>query len=383
MKQTDMTYSEKRSMMLSLKFNLKHTLKLNLEYVRQSLSKRFIVSIFYSCLLLFVAWSNDRVWADIPNSIHQLEHQDHRSESTQVIMHGALNNYKKQVEESLPKAKQAIELSLGLSIPEITIHLSPNKAKMRLLAEQQHKYMPPAWSAGLAYPQSQEIYLPEVPFNQLLPLLKHELVHIALGQSTHRLPLWTNEGIAVAIGEGLSWERMWRLNEAAAQQNLISFHQLTKRFPHSGTQANIAYAQSAHFIAYLQEIYGKDQFKQWLAALLQGQSLAKASQEHLKHEFWFIERSWRKGLEKGLFTQIALLFKMDTIWALSILLFVFFGFKKIGQRKQRLNSYRPEQALGIRVAHQPKSDQNNSDRAIIHQVQHSDSEQIFKLSSES
>jgi hypothetical protein len=254
---------------------------------------------------------------------------------------------------------------------------------MRLLAEQQHKYTPPAWSAGLAYPHSREIYLPEVPFNQLLPLLKHELIHIALGKSRDRLPLWTNEGIAVAIGEGLSWERMWTLNEAAAQKTLISFHQLTKRFPHSGTRAHIAYAQSAHFIAYLQEVYGKDKFKKWLAALLQGQSLEQASKEHLNHEFWFIERSWRQGLEKGIFAQIALLFKMDTIWALSILLFVFFGFKKIAQRKKRLRSYHSEPALGIHIAHQPRNDPKHLDQVVIHQVKQSDSEQVFKLSSES
>ena len=155
------------------------------------------------------------------------------SNQSKIISHGSLEHYASQVKQLLPQAKEELFIKLGLSIPAVQIHLSSDKTKMLALATQHHKFTPPSWSAGLAYPRSSEIYLPEVPHNQLLPLLKHELVHIALGQHK-KIPLWINEGIAVAIGEGLSWERLWTLHEATVQHSLLKFESLQNRFPHKG-----------------------------------------------------------------------------------------------------------------------------------------------------
>ncbi|MAD60955.1 MAG: hypothetical protein CMH49_05510 [Myxococcales bacterium] len=303
------------------------------------------------CLLLWSQISSAHTYpqaaATKAGHIQSNADQAHTNNS-KIISHDSLEHYASQVKQALPQAQKELLAKLGLSIPTVKIHLSSNKAKMLVLAAQHHRFTPPSWSAGLAYPRSQEIYLPEVPHNQLLPLLKHELVHIALGQHK-RIPLWINEGIAVAIGEGLSWERLWTLHEATVQHSLLKFENLRNRFPHSGTQASIAYAQSAHFIAYLRETQSELNFKAWLSALLAGEHLEKASKHHLSHEFWFLERTWRKSLEKGWFAQIALLFKMETVWALSILFFVFAGLKKLRKRKQRLSSY-DEQPLTVRIA---------------------------------
>ena len=168
--------------------------------------------------------------SDLANKATALKTSELRQ--SQVIAYGQLEHFKSQVKRALPRAKKELHTQLGLSLPSLKIHLSANKSKMRALAERHHKFTPPSWSAGLAYPRSREIYLPEVPHNQLLPLLKHELVHIALGQynekGKRRLPLWINEGIAVAIGEGLSWERLWTLNETASQNALLKFQKLSE-----------------------------------------------------------------------------------------------------------------------------------------------------------
>ena len=72
-------------------------------------------------------------------------------------------------------------------------------------------------------------------------------------------------------------------------------------------------------IAHLRETQTELKFKAWLSALLKGESLEQAAKNHLSHEFWFLERNWRKSLERGWFAQVALIFKMETIWALCIL----------------------------------------------------------------
>lgn len=281
-----------------------------------------------------------------------------------IVNPNMLMRFEHQVIEALPLARAQIEKGLGLTIPHITVHLSPTKAKMREQAQFNHKYTPPAWSAGLAYPKSLTIYLPEVAHKELLPLVKHELIHIALGQRK-RLPLWVNEGIAVALGDRLTWERLWTLNEAAANGTLIRFKELKHTFPKSGTKASIAYAQAAHFIHRLRDTQGIERFERWINALLDGESVEDASKLYFKAPFWTLERQWRKSLERGPVAWLSMLMKSENIWTLAILIFVIGGFKRLRSRRLVHDTY--EAPLKIKVARTEEPQrQSNASRLIFH-----------------
>ena len=260
-----------------------------------------------------------------------------------------LASYIAEIKSILPAARLDVEESLGIDVPYLTIHVADNESEMRDIAKAHHHFMPPQWSAGLAYPRSKEIYLPSVPHRQLYPLIKHELVHIALGESA--LPLWVNEGVAVALGEGLSWERMWTLNEAASQGTLHRFKTLERRFPSSGQPASVAYAQSAHFINHLRDKFGDRALSSWLSTLRRGVDLDKASIESFSTPFWRLERSWRRSMERGVFAWLSALAKSETLWALSLILFIVFGGQKIKRRRRRF--FEDEYGLEVRVAENP------------------------------
>ena len=269
-----------------------------------------------------------------------------------VIHHEShLKDYAQKVRLLTAHARDDLERRLGFTVRPLTIHLDNNEAEMREHAQRDHGFTPPQWSAGLAYPSRGEVYLPVTHHTALLPLIKHELAHIALGPSS--LPLWINEGVAVSLGEGLSWERVWTLNEAASLGNLHLFKDLTRSFPHSSQGAAIAYAQSAHFINDLRSRYGPEAFHQWLSAIRAGEGVDQASQKHFQAPFWRIERTWRKGLERGLFAWLSIFFKSETLWSLSLLLFIVLGTRKLRRRKRSVT--RRERPLQVHVAKSHKN----------------------------
>ena len=147
-------------------------------------------------------------------------------------------------------------------------------------------------------------------------------------------PLWLNEGVAVVFSEGVSWERMWTLNENANLGSLLSFSQLSRRFPYSSTQAKLAYAQSAHFVQYLINQFGLEDFQRFLYLSGQNQSVEKAAADVFQRSFYKIENQWRVQFKKG-WSWLFFLLQESTIWAVVILLFILRGWTTI-RKKRRL-----------------------------------------------
>ena len=88
--------------------------------------------------------------------------------------------------------------------------------------------LPPSWSAGLAFPRDRAVY-PVTAHAELTPLLRHELVHIALADA--QIPLWINEELAVTFGDGLSLERCGR---SMKPRRIDSTLLVNRRFPEHG-----------------------------------------------------------------------------------------------------------------------------------------------------
>lgn len=260
----------------------------------------------------------------------------HESDDTAdiLVIPSSLERHREGLSQALIEARRAVEDQLGVSVPAIRLYLSATPNEMRALARENQNALPPSWSAGLAFPKSRAVYIPVTSHAELAPLMRHELVHIALAEA--KIPLWVNEGLSVTLGEGLSLERLWTLNEAAAAQTLHSLADLTRRFPEHGHPAQVAYAQSGHFIHYLREAEGAESLRAWVKALTRGASLTEASEQHLQNSLQVHESQWREGLKRGPLAWLALTAKSETLWALTILLFVILGGRKLKRRRQNL-----------------------------------------------
>jgi hypothetical protein len=139
---------------------------------------------------------------------------------------------------------------------------------------------PPEWAIALAYPrlnivlfEAHSLTRPEGS-----QTLKHELVHVALGQLGGDFPRWFQEGMAME----LTGERKWQLEQVATltravTQNLVyEFEELTDGFPHSADSVEIAYAQSAAFVEFLRARHGSAAFNRLIERVAQGDNFEKA-----------------------------------------------------------------------------------------------------------
>ena len=139
---------------------------------------------------------------------------------------------------------------------------------------------PPSWAVALAYP-GQNIVLVEA--HSLVtaegPLtLRHELVHVALGQFGSVWPHWFQEGLA----QELTGERKWHvqqvatLTRAVTQDRVFAFDDLAGHFPHNPDDVEIAYAQSAAFVEFLRDRHGSLAFQRLIDRVAGGDGFEKA-----------------------------------------------------------------------------------------------------------
>lgn len=123
---------------------------------------------------------------------------------------------------------------------------------------------PPSWAIALAYPahhvmlvEAHSLLNPDGPLT-----LKHELVHVALGQLGHGWPHWFQEGLA----QELAGEREWRLEHVATLTRAVTAERvfflddLIDGFPARPEDVELAYAESYAFVAFLRERHGAAAF---------------------------------------------------------------------------------------------------------------------------
>jgi hypothetical protein len=92
--------------------------------------------------------------------------------------------------------------------------------------------------------------------------LRHELVHIALGRLGRSWPHWFQEGLAQHLtGERrFSIESYTTLARAVAGDRIFRLDDLAQGFPERPSDVEVAYAESAAFVAFLYERHPSEQF---------------------------------------------------------------------------------------------------------------------------
>jgi hypothetical protein len=203
---------------------------------------------------------------------------------------------------------------------------------------------PPGWAVALAYP-SKNVVLVEA--RSLVQgdgqvTLRHELVHVALGQLGQDWPHWFQEGLAMELTQ----ERRYRLSQyetlsrAVAQGRVFRFDDLRERFPLHAADVEVAYAQSAAFVEFLRERHGVAAFGALIDRMQAGDAFERAFGIAFHTSLTVEERAFRDQLP-GRYPWWPLLLSGESlVWGSTALLLVAAAVR----RRRQVNALRTEQA---------------------------------------
>jgi hypothetical protein len=151
---------------------------------------------------------------------------------------------------------------------------------------------PPGWAVALAWPGANVILVDarSIATADGKTTLRHELVHIALGQLGKDWPRWFQEGVAQMVTRESQFKsgHYSTMALAIASDRLYDFDALRDGFPERPRDAEVAYAQSVEFVTFLFSRFGPEQFGQLIDLNGQGvifeQAFARAFHTSLSLE---------------------------------------------------------------------------------------------------
>ena len=215
---------------------------------------------------------------------------------------------------------------LGQSVAQdLEVIIARNPSEMKELAPREAP--PPAYAAAVAYPKRGLVLLSYTAPNtwnipDLEALYVHELTHVVLARAVdhHPVPRWFTEGLAVSRSREHNLARFRTLTMAVMGKRLHRLTQLSGHFPSRPHDVNIAYAQSASFVSYLQsERADRQRFQALVKHLRQGRRFEDAMHESYHVSLDYLEREWRAGLSHK-YRLVPLFLSGSGVWLLAIIL---------------------------------------------------------------
>jgi hypothetical protein len=138
---------------------------------------------------------------------------------------------------------------------------------------------PQEWTGGAAYTQLSTIVLGIAP-NDIdwgKRALVHELTHLVTSQMVfnpfNNIPNWLNEGLSMYAEGQLQDVYQSYLQQAAADDALISVRTLSSSFSAFAEQSYLSYAQSYSLVNFLINSYGQEKMFELLATFKQGSTI--------------------------------------------------------------------------------------------------------------
>jgi hypothetical protein len=228
----------------------------------------------------------------------------------------------KRAEASTPRLAGLLDLPTG---KRIEIFLTQSQEQFFSLQPSQA----PAWADATAYPKQGWIFLRKNSLRggmaaEDVQVLDHELVHIILGQafSKSRPPQWLQEGVAQWFSGEYGPETVDRIAEGMLGKGLFSLGALSHPFPRDPVRAQLAYAQSADFIAWLVGRYGQDVLAVLVRESVKGASFEASLRKATGRSMGELDRAWSKRLKKSWLWVKALVNDTALLGFATILLFV-------------------------------------------------------------
>jgi hypothetical protein len=211
----------------------------------------------------------------------------------------------------------------------------------------------PQWAGGTAYPSLGMIFL-KTPgasgpgAKPITQVLEHELVHILLGRVflPHEPPQWLQEGLAQVLAGELGPQTTTTLARGMATPGgLLPLDGLDRGFPEDASRAQVAYAQSAHFLGWVRSEYGDDSLQVLVREIASGASTGAAVRRATGEALDDVEQAWKRTLSpaRGVPLWLSVIGSTDAWWALTGLLGLGAVFMARRRYKRRLANMRAEE----------------------------------------
>lgn len=177
---------------------------------------------------------------------------------------------------------------------------------------------PPDWTRAYSYPEENVIVLEasSLSDSDADAILRHELLHVALGQLGGDWPRWFHDGLAMFVtGQRHSFSQYAALFQALHQDRIFSFQDLKDRWPEQPEDVQIAYAQSVSFVNFLVERHGLAALGELIDGVVDdGRSFETSFARAFKASIWFEEMSWRAQLPSR-YSWLPLVTSSSALWA--------------------------------------------------------------------
>jgi len=158
---------------------------------------------------------------------------------------------------------------------------------------------PQEWTGGVAYTKYGVIAIGIAPDNLQWGkrATVHELAHLVTHQMTfnpyNSLPTWLNEGLSMYAEGELEAIYQAYLEQAIAQNRLVSVRSLASPFSAYAEQSYLSYAQSYSLVQFLIDRYGQDKMYQLLNTFKQGSSYDGALKKVYGFDMDDLDALWR------------------------------------------------------------------------------------------
>ncbi len=275
-------------------------------------------------------------WVTIPSPLADVHSaQQDRAVALRLSRH---------IAATLPDLANELALPVGARIHVV---LAPTQAEFHSLQPGRS----PDWADGTAWPHRGWIFLraPRLrghTTESLEQVLKHEIVHILLGRAfgTKPVPRWLQEGLAQLKSGEYTAETTKTLAMGTLGDNLLSLHELSRSFPKNALRAHLAYAQSADFVAYIQNTYGKQALKVLIHEMAGGETFSAAVRIATGDLVDDIDLAWRSRLQESPF-QFAPLMDEGMWWGLGAFLVPLAWFAVRRRNRKKIARWKREEIL--------------------------------------
>ncbi len=242
-----------------------------------------------------------------------------RTEHFDVRSTAAARGSATKLADELEAARSQIVAALGRDWPGVTeVRVGLGREEYEAIALPGGT--PPSWAVALAYPSANVVLVEGRSLNQPDgPLtVRHELVHVALGQLADGWPHWFQEGLAQSVtGERrFRWTQFTTLAQAVAFGRLFHFDDLAERFPERPDDVQYAYAQSVAFVEFLQGRHGAAGFARLVDHRQRGDHFELAFAKAFGRSLGMEERAFRDTLP-GLYPWWIVLTSESAAWAVA------------------------------------------------------------------
>lgn len=208
----------------------------------------------------------------------------------------------RRVAEHVAKSFPALSGRLGVPIgAAIDIVVAPDDDAFASL-QPGHT---PDWADGTAWPALGQVFLHAPSARRgdapaLEQVTDHELVHILVGRAFQGRPVprWLQEGLAQFFAGELGPQTAGVLSLGSATGRLLPFSRISAGFPSDAVGAQLAYAQTADFTAFLSQragggARGDAVLRKLLAAGQRGATLSEAVYAATGESLESLEARWR------------------------------------------------------------------------------------------